>query len=249
MSAQAPTSSSGLARVVVDDLEGVLDPDVVTVAMAEAVLDASTTPSDQRLHLTEGARRIVGMEMIRPAFGIGGHLLGRIAHDPTEILAHEGAGVIARGLGGVDDRGTDGEKVLETLTRALQLGGNRPALGLEGFQVFDALAELDQLVQELFLGLLVIVKEGFGSRSGRHACRVLFGSTRPAPSFVHDCASSEAQRNAGDGPAWRSLARINSFAAATTVLFRGEVLACLAQEHEYPAKAFGRRGRGFAERA
>ena len=48
------------------------------------------------------------------------------------------------------------------------------------------------------------------------------------------------QHNAGYGG--EVLARVNSFAAAATVHFLSEVLACIAQQHEYPAEAFGGRG-------
>src|SRR4029450_9812844 len=109
----------GTPGIIVDHLEGVLDPDVVTVAMAEAVLDTATSPSDERLHVTKGAWRVVGMEMIRPNLWVCGHLLGRIAHNRTEIFAYESAGVIAGRFGRVDNRRADGEQILKALTRAL----------------------------------------------------------------------------------------------------------------------------------
>ncbi len=148
------------ARVVIDDLEGVLDPDVMPVAMAEAILDGSAASPDQRKHLAEGARRVVGMKTLRPALRVGRHLLRRIAHDGAEIFAHEGAGVIARRLGRVDDGRADGEKVLQTLARALELGGDRLALMLERLEIFDPLAQGSELVDELLLGLLVVVACG-----------------------------------------------------------------------------------------
>ena len=97
MSAQAPTSSSGLACLVVDDLEGVLDPDVVAVAVAEAVGDRSSPALDQGRQLLEDAWRVVGVQALGPALRVGGHLLGRVAHDRAEVLADEGAGVAAGG--------------------------------------------------------------------------------------------------------------------------------------------------------
>jgi hypothetical protein len=59
--------------------------------------------------------------MIGPALGIGRHLLRRIAHDRAEVLADEGTGIIARGLGGVDDRGADREQVPEADVHVLVL--------------------------------------------------------------------------------------------------------------------------------
>ena len=84
-----------MAGVVVDDLEGVLDPNVMPVAMAEAIFDAAAAAPDQREHLAEGPRSVIGVEMIGPALRVGGHLLRPISHDGAQILADEGAGVIA----------------------------------------------------------------------------------------------------------------------------------------------------------
>ena len=132
----------------------------MAVAMAEAILDRSAASPDQRKHLAEGARRVVGMEALRPALRVGRHLLRRIAHDGAEIFADEGAGVIAGRLGRVDDGRTDGEKVLEALARALELGGDGLALGLERLEVLHPLAQGRELVDELLLGLLVVVAGG-----------------------------------------------------------------------------------------
>ena len=118
-----------IAVFVVDDLEAVLDPDVMAVAMAEAIFDAAAAALDQAIHFLEHARRIVGVEMLGPAFRVGGHLLRRIAHDRAEVLADEGAAEIAGGLGGVDDGGTDGEQILQALPRLAQLGLDGLALG------------------------------------------------------------------------------------------------------------------------
>ena len=48
MSAHAPISFQRLAGVVADDLEGVLDPDVMPVAVAKAVRDGAAALLDQR---------------------------------------------------------------------------------------------------------------------------------------------------------------------------------------------------------
>ena len=53
------------------------------------------------------------------------------------------------------------------------------------------------------------------------------------------------QHNGGYGG--EVLARVNSFAAVATVHFLSEVLACIAQQHEYPAKAVGGRGTHLAQ--
>ena len=82
----------GDARIVIDHLEGVLDPDVVPVAMAEAVLDGSAAPPDERNHLAESPPRVVGVKALGPTLGVRSHLLGRVAHDGAKIFADEGAG-------------------------------------------------------------------------------------------------------------------------------------------------------------
>jgi len=92
---------------VLDHLEGVLDPNVVPVAMLKAVLDRSSSPLDQRAHFIENSCGILGMEVVGPAPLVSDHLSRRIAHDGLKIFADEGAGKIARGLVGVDDGGTD----------------------------------------------------------------------------------------------------------------------------------------------
>src|SRR6476620_4262440 len=146
--------------IVIDDLEGILNPNVVAIAVAEAILDRSAAPADKGKHFAEGSRGIVGMKMVGPTLRVGGHLLRRIAHDRAEILADESAGIIARCLGGVDDGGTYREKVLQALTRPLELCGDSLALGLERFEISDPLAQSRKLVDELLLGLLVVVNGG-----------------------------------------------------------------------------------------
>ena len=84
-----------MAGVVIDDLEGVLDPNVMPVAVPEAIFDGSAAAPDQRKHLAECPRSVIRVEMIGPALGVCGHLLRPISHDGAQILADEGAGVIA----------------------------------------------------------------------------------------------------------------------------------------------------------
>ena len=128
--------------------------------MAEAIFDAPAAPANEGNHLAEGTRGVFGVEMVGPTLWVGRHLLRRVAHDGAEILADEGAGVIAGRLGRVDDGRTDGEQVLEALARALELGGDRLAFGLERFEVPHALAHGRELVDELLLRLLVVVGRG-----------------------------------------------------------------------------------------
>src|SRR4029078_134434 len=125
----------GMAGIVVDDLQGVLDPNVMPVTVAEAIFDAAAAAPDQREHFAEGPRSVIGVEMIGPALGVDGDLLRPISHDGAQVLAAEGAGVVAGGLGGVDGGGTSGEEVLQPLARALELLGDRLALGLERLEI------------------------------------------------------------------------------------------------------------------
>ena len=153
------------AGFVVDDPERVLDPDVMSVAMPEAVLDRSPSALDQRPHLLEHSGSVLGMEMAGPAFRIGGHLLRRIAHDRAEILADEGAGEIARGLGGVDDGGAHGEQVLYALLGALQLAFVRLAQRIERIFCVELPTKLGDLVDEL-LARFLLVGIAIGTTSG-----------------------------------------------------------------------------------
>ena len=151
--------------------------------MAEAILDRSAAPPDQRKHLAEGAPCVVGMQALRPALRVGGHLLRRIAHDSAEIFAYEGAGKVAGRLGRVDDGRTDREKVLQTLPRALELGGDGFALCFECFEVLHPMAQGGKLVDELLLRLLVVVA-GRRLRSVRDTSDVLLECLATL-SFVH----------------------------------------------------------------
>jgi hypothetical protein len=83
-----------MARIVVDNLEGILDPDVVPVTMPKAVCDGPSSPFDQGKHLIENAGGVVRMEMIGPALRIRRHLLRRVPHDFAKVLGDECTGVI-----------------------------------------------------------------------------------------------------------------------------------------------------------
>jgi len=129
----------GLASLIPDHLEGVLNPNVVPVPVPETVGDRSAPLLHQRCHLGEYPRGVFGVQAFRPALGIGRHLLRRVPHNRFEVLADEGAGVAARSLRRVDDRGADREQILQALAglrldaraagalvRTCVLGGNPP---------------------------------------------------------------------------------------------------------------------------
>src|SRR5262249_2311447 len=106
------------ALVVLDDPECILDPNIMSVAVAEAVLQRPAALLNQRSHLAEYAGGVAGMKANSPEIFVFEHLPSREAHDAGDVLAHEGAGVVAR-LIGVDDRRRDGHEVLEPLARRL----------------------------------------------------------------------------------------------------------------------------------
>ncbi len=110
----------------------------MAVAVAEAVLDGATTLTDQTKHVGQHVPCILRMEMGGPEIRVVEHLLRRVPHDGLETLAHEGAGVIARGLVGVDDGRRDGKHVLQSRPGIIELG-------------LDALA-LDELASQGFVG-------------------------------------------------------------------------------------------------
>ena len=117
MSAQAPTSSNRMARLVIDDLEGVLDPDVVAVTVPEAVCDGPSSPLRSAGASRQRPGCVVRMQHVGPALRIRRHFLRRIPHDRAEILGDKRARVDRLKLRGVDDRGADGEEVLQPLAR------------------------------------------------------------------------------------------------------------------------------------
>jgi hypothetical protein len=110
------------APVVFDHPEGVLDPDVMPVAVAEAVFQCPAPLFHERTHFAEDARSVLGVEAHGPEVFVFQHLPCREAHDAGDVLADESAGVVAR-LIGVDDRWRDRHEVLQTLARRFQLRG------------------------------------------------------------------------------------------------------------------------------
>ena len=124
--------------------------------MLEAVFHRPASPSIRR-QLVEDARGILRMQAGRPALGVSGHLLRRVPHDRVEILADERTDIVDRRLSGVDDRGTDSEKVFEQLAGAAQFRLDRLALGFECLQGAHALAQVGQLIQQLRSCLLFVL--------------------------------------------------------------------------------------------
>ena len=125
---------------VADHPERVLDPDVMAVAMAEAIFDRPSAFLDQRSHLLEYALGVLRMQPHRPEILVLEHLPGREAHDARDVLADEGAGVVAR-LVGVDDGRRDRHQIAQPLARRLQFGG----------ALLNALLQLVMRLAELFL--------------------------------------------------------------------------------------------------
>jgi hypothetical protein len=107
-----------LARAVIDNLEGVLDPDVATLAPPEAVFQGPHSSFNQARTFVENSPGVFWMEVVGPALWIGRHLLRLIAHDRLEIFTDIGAGKISGSLGRVNDRGADSEQMLQLLARA-----------------------------------------------------------------------------------------------------------------------------------
>ena len=118
-----------MARLVGNDLECVLKPAIVPVAVPEPVLDGASALADQTEHVGQHMPGVLGMQMGGPEIRVVQHLLRRIPHDRVETLAHEGARVVARGLIGVDDRRGDGKHVLQPRASILQLNLDALALG------------------------------------------------------------------------------------------------------------------------
>ena len=144
MSAHDPTISNGSPCVVAHHPEGVLDPDVVSVAMAEAIFDAYLRLVSIRGPISSKTRLASSwMQTDGPEILVLEHLPGGEAHDAGDVLADEGAGVVAR-LIGVDDRRRDGHEVAQPLARGLQFGG----------AVLDALLQLVMRPAKLLLLLL-----------------------------------------------------------------------------------------------
>src|SRR5262245_33731201 len=99
-----------MARFIVEHPESVLNPDVVPIAVPEAVFDRPSALFYQRTQFGEHAWRVVRVQTIGPAFRIGDHLLWGKAHDRLNILAHERAPKVARGTRRIDDGRTGSEK-------------------------------------------------------------------------------------------------------------------------------------------
>ena len=112
--------------------------------MAEAIDQRASSAFDQRGQLVEYTRTVLGMQAVGPALRIGEHLLRGKAHDRPDVLAHERAGEIARGMGRVDDRRTDGEQARQGLLGRLQLGVGGKGIRLRFLEPGDVGPGADQ---------------------------------------------------------------------------------------------------------
>ena len=87
----------------------------MSVAMAKTVLQGAAPLADEPVHLGEHSASIVGMQALDPELFVVAHLPRRIAHDRIQIVANEGAGVIAGDLGGVDDGGAGADQSFQVV--------------------------------------------------------------------------------------------------------------------------------------
>src|SRR5262245_55766480 len=90
------------------------------------------------------------MEMIGPTLGIGRHLLRRIDNERASGRDDKGTGIIAGGLGGVDERRDDREEVVQPLLNTFVLGNVSPGANevqrMTSFVTDDLEAILDPVV-------------------------------------------------------------------------------------------------------
>ena len=119
-----------MTRGVVNYLERILDPDIVTVPVTEAVCDCSASLLYQRWQFLENPRGIVVMKTGRPAFRVGRHFLRCETHNRLDVVTDKGTSEISRCLSGVNDRRADGKQILESLTRAGQFSFDSHSLCL-----------------------------------------------------------------------------------------------------------------------
>ena len=117
-----PNDLQRTALLVPHHPEGVLDPDVMSVAMTEAIFDRASALFDQRTHLPEDALGIFWVQTDGPEILVLEHLPGGEAHDAGYVLADEGAGVVTC-LIGVDDRRGHRHEVAQPFARGFQFGG------------------------------------------------------------------------------------------------------------------------------
>src|SRR5262249_25432386 len=117
-----------LAFVIARDRKGILNPNVVPVAMPKAVLQSPSALADQSIHVAENTRSILGMKPLNPEFLVVSHLPRGISHDRVQILADERAGIVPRHLGGIDDRRTGPNQRFEVVHQGHALSESK--LGL-----------------------------------------------------------------------------------------------------------------------
>src|SRR5262245_49083391 len=137
-----PDEFQRLAGLVIENPETILDADVVPIPVLKPVFDDPSSLLDQRRQFVEHPRGVLRVQTVGPAFRISDHLLRGKAHDRANIIADERAGEIPRRMGRVDDRRTDREQVLVSLTGATELALNSLAPLLERLELANAFAQL-----------------------------------------------------------------------------------------------------------
>src|SRR3974377_486827 len=113
--AQAPTDSCGFASIIWGYGEGVLDPDIVPVTMAEAIFESTVSLFDQAADFGENPASIVRMQCCDPELLFVAHLPRCVPHDRIQIVAHEGASIVARHLRRIDDGGARPDHALHVV--------------------------------------------------------------------------------------------------------------------------------------
>ena len=85
------------------------------VAMAEPIFKTAAALFDQPIHFAEHPVGIFRVETLDPELLVVAHLPWRIAHDRIQVLAHEGAGIVAGDLRRIDDGGTRADQGLKVV--------------------------------------------------------------------------------------------------------------------------------------
>jgi len=113
-----------LSGIPLDDLEGILDPDVVPISVSKAVFGCSSPSFNERTHLFEDSLGIFWMEALGPELAIFEHLPLREAHNGIDVLANKRTRITARALVRVHDARGDGVKVLQARASLLEFAGS-----------------------------------------------------------------------------------------------------------------------------
>ena len=99
-----PTTSSGVAARVADQVLLVADPAIGAVLLAEPVFGEMLTGLEQPRLLGLEGLEIVGMDVPPPEIGVLEIFVGAVAEQAVDVVADEGGGEIAAGLEAVDHR-------------------------------------------------------------------------------------------------------------------------------------------------